>query len=230
MGERKGLAVTSLVVGILSFLTLGCLGIGAVAGLALGIVALVKASKSPQEYGGKGLAWGGIITSGLGLLMLVPAVIIAAIAIPSLLRARISANESSTIGDIRSVISAQAAYQMSNGGYYEGRLDCLAKPSECLPEYPSTSPTFIDPAIASLQPKSGYRRSLHTASPGAVPSSSSRSSVEAYAYIAVPITPGQTGIRGFCGDASGILCSTADGSEPGVRNGACDLDTCQALQ
>ena len=53
-------------------------------------------------------------------LLIVVAIIgiIAAIAIPSLLRARVSANESATIGDIRTVISAQAAYQSANGGWY----------------------------------------------------------------------------------------------------------------
>ena len=53
-------------------------------------------------------------------LLIVVAIIgiIAAIAIPSLLRARVSANESATIGDIRTVISAQAAYQSANGGFY----------------------------------------------------------------------------------------------------------------
>ena len=54
-------------------------------------------------------------------LLIVVAIIgiIAAIAIPSLLRARVSANESATIGDIRTVISSQAAYQSANGGWYD---------------------------------------------------------------------------------------------------------------
>ena len=44
-------------------------------------------------------------------LLIVVAIIgiIAAIAIPSLLRARVSANEAATIGDIRTLISAEAA-------------------------------------------------------------------------------------------------------------------------
>ena len=51
-------------------------------------------------------------------LLIVVAIIgiIAAIAIPSLLRARVSANESATIGDIRTVISAEAAYHSANAG------------------------------------------------------------------------------------------------------------------
>ena len=48
-------------------------------------------------------------------LLIVVAIIgiIAAIAIPSLLRARVSSNEAATIGDIRSVISAEAAVALS---------------------------------------------------------------------------------------------------------------------
>ena len=81
-------------------------------------------------------------------LLIVVAIIgiIAAIAIPSLLRARVSANESATIGDIRTVISGQAAYQSSNGGYYEGNFVCLNNPfTGCIPNYPSTSPTLSRP-------------------------------------------------------------------------------------
>ena len=60
-------------------------------------------------------------------LLIVVAIIgiIAAIAIPSLLRARVSANEAAAIGDIRTVISAQAAYQSSNAGFYDN-LPCSA--------------------------------------------------------------------------------------------------------
>ena len=78
-------------------------------------------------------------------LLIVVAIIgiIAAIAIPSLLRARVSANESATIGDIRTVISAEAAYQSANSGFYD-RLTCLATPAGCIPGYPATAPTFLD--------------------------------------------------------------------------------------
>ncbi len=64
-------------------------------------------------------------------LLIVVAIIgiIAAIAIPSLLRARVSANESATIGDIRTVISAQAAYQSANGGWYASDIVCLNVPT-----------------------------------------------------------------------------------------------------
>ena len=97
-------------------------------------------------------------------LLIVVAIIgiIAAIAIPSLLRARVSANESATIGDIRTVISAQAAYHSANGGWYASNMTCLNVPtgSGCIPSYPANGPTFLDPNIVAQSAKSGYNRSF----------------------------------------------------------------------
>src|ERR1700740_1717897 len=88
-------------------------------------------------------------------LLIVVAIIgiIAAIAIPSLLRARVSANESATQGDIRTVISAEAAYEgASNGNGYPkaANFNCLSTPSggNCIPGYSATAPTFLDGNLA----------------------------------------------------------------------------------
>jgi hypothetical protein len=52
-----------------------------------------------------------------------------------------------------------------------------------------------------------------------------------FAYTAVPEAPGETGIRGFCGDSTALICFTLDGREPGVTpEGKCDLSTCQELR
>ena len=150
-------------------------------------------------------------------LLIVVAIIgiIAAIAIPSLLRARISANEAATVGDIRTVLSSQAAYHSANGGFYEGSLTCLNSPfTGCMPSYPINSPTFLDSQLSSLQTKSGYGRSF---AGGTAPSSintaiHSGTSVTSYVYWATPISGGQTGVRGFAGDSSGALCFSSDGS------------------
>src|SRR5438045_8773993 len=85
-------------------------------------------------------------------LLIVVAIIgiIAAIAIPSLLRARVSANESATIGDIRTVISAQAAYQSANAGYYD-RSEERRVGKECSTHRsPTHSKTKLDTRIAHL--------------------------------------------------------------------------------
>jgi type IV pilus assembly protein PilA len=155
-------------------------------------------------------------------LLIVVAIIgiIAAIAIPSLLRARVSANESATIGDIRTVISAQAAFQSANGGWYTGVITCLnvVTPGTCIPNYPAGAPTFVDSSIAGLQAKSGYARQFFA---GSVPAPlntnvSGTSSVSSYVYLATPVSQGQTGVRGFGGDSSGVLCFSPAGAPPGT--------------
>ena len=146
-------------------------------------------------------------------LLIVVAIIgiIAAIAIPSLLRARVSANESATLGDIRTLISAQAAYQSANGGFFDGALSCLMLPSGCIPSYPPIAPTFLDSQLAAQNAKSGYNR-LFTSGAGlpAGPTSSATSTA-VYRYDATPVNVGQTGVRGFAADSSGRICFTNDG-------------------
>ena len=63
-------------------------------------------------------------------LLIVVAIIgiIAAIAVPGLLRARMSGNESSAIGSMRAINSAQAAFSSANSGGYSGTLDVLVQP------------------------------------------------------------------------------------------------------
>ena len=224
---KQGMAIASLVLGILSLPSLGCLGIGALVAIVLGIVALTRANREPHVYGGKGFAIGGIVAAAMSLVVAIPVGgIVAAIAIPSLLRARVSANESATIGDIRTVISAEAAYQTINDGFY-GPLECLGTPSDCVAGY--DGPTFLDSSLATGAAKSGYNRRFH---PGPAMAGGSRPDgrLVMYAYTAVPVNVGQTGVRGFCGDASGRICFTTDGTEPAVADdGTCDPG-CQDLR
>jgi type IV pilus assembly protein PilA len=170
-------------------------------------------------------------------LLIVVAIIgiIAAIAIPSLLRARVSANEAATIGDIRTIISAQAAYQSANGGMYASTTDCLTAPNSatgCIPNYPANAPTFIDSALASLQNKSGYSRSFDATAAAAanIPASAGANSSATYAYVATPVNVGQTGVRGMAGDSSGIVCTTPAGAAPATSGGVITLTTCTVLQ
>jgi type IV pilus assembly protein PilA len=167
-------------------------------------------------------------------LLIVVAIIgiIAAIAIPSLLRARVSANEAGTIGDIRSVISAQAAFQSAASGWY-APITCLSTPAPCIVNYPATAPTFSDATIAGLTPKSGYNR---TFSPGQNPNPAPPATVlagviDGYCYGADPSTDGQTGVRGFGGDASGRVCQNIAGDNECLVsvNGAMP-PTCTVIQ
>jgi type IV pilus assembly protein PilA len=141
-GASKGLAVFSLVLGVISFLTFGLLGVGAVAGSIVAAVALRRVSRDPRKYGGRGLAIAGLVLNVTSLVMVVPIGIIAAIAIPNLLAARNAANEGSAISTMRRISEAESIYLDSHGQY--GTLPDLAKAG------------LIDAVVASGN-KSGYK-------------------------------------------------------------------------
>jgi hypothetical protein len=158
--------------------------------------------------------------------------IVAAIAIPSLLRARVSANEAATIGDLRTMVSAQAAYTSANGGFHD-RPQCLVRPVDCIPGYPGTAPTFLDPTLFSSELRHGYRFRFV---PGPEAPSEvmqrgevSPSSLAGFAYVAEPAQPGQTGVRAFCAEASGVICFDPDGRLGEASDGTCPAD-CSPLQ
>ncbi len=161
-------------------------------------------------------------------LLIVVAIIgiIAAIAIPSLLRARVSANESATQGDIRTWISAEAAYEgASQGNGYAALASCLSTPANgaCIPGYSATAPTFLDPNLAqNTFSKSGYNRSYN---PSTVAVGAGRDS---YCYAASPTTLNRTGTRSFGGDASGVLAGTMQ-SALCCATGALNTAACIAL-
>lgn len=165
--------------------------------LMLLIYLLVAPGQTEQSSGGSNTTTLVVIAVALAVLAIPAIGIIAAIAIPSLLRARISANEASAIGDVRTVISAQAAYQATHkGSLYAGRPDCLFRPATCMPGY--DGPTFVDAQLFQ-SPRSGYTREL--IGNGTDPN------VAEFAFIAIPAQEGKTGIRSFCGDATGQVCS-----------------------
>src|SRR5262249_29097130 len=105
----------------------------------------------------------------------------------------------------------EMAYASSNGDNY-GSLECLGAPQGCLPGY--SGPVFLGPELASGRDKNGYRRTFHAGE------AVGRGSFKSFAYTAVPVTPKTTGVRGFCGDSSGVVCFSFEGA-PAVEGGAC---------
>jgi type II secretory pathway pseudopilin PulG len=154
------------------------------------------------------------IVLGCGCLTVIVVGLIAAIAIPSMMKARSGASRASALGDIRTVISAQAVYQSISGGRY-GTLECLAAPASCVSSY--TGPEFIDKNLL-LPEKGGYRRTFTLSANG-----------EHYTYIAVPVSS-SVGTRAFCGDGNGIVCQSDGGIPDTNRDGDCDLSTCSVVQ
>lgn len=127
------------------------------------------------------------------LIVVAIILIIAAIAIPNLLHARMSANESSAVSSIRTITRAQVSYSSSHPaiGYANG-LTALGPNGPVTPCNPDpagvTGACLIDDGLATGT-KSGY--TITVTSAGGPPASS-------YEAIASPIMPNQTGTRYFC--------------------------------
>ena len=180
---KKGMAITSLVLGVLGFFTIGILGVGAVIGIVLAIVAINKANRNPEEYGGKGLATAGLVTNILSLVIIVPVGIIAAIAIPNLLASRRAANEGATIQSLRTIHSAQATYQSLHESY--ATLDELG------------AEQLIAPELASGK-RFGYKFQVNLTS-GDV------SRPAGFEVVSVPQEYPMSGRRSFYLDESGVI-------------------------
>jgi hypothetical protein len=122
---RKGLAVASLVLGIISIPTLGLLGVGAITALVLGAIALKRIKKVPAIYGGKGMAIAGIITSVVSLLLIAVFVIVSAILVPKGLDSLRSGRETATLSSLGIIYLSQAQYSAMRGRF--GDLKELAE-------------------------------------------------------------------------------------------------------
>jgi type IV pilus assembly protein PilA len=155
-------------------------------------------------------------TRGFSLieLLIVVAIIliIAAIAIPNLLRARMAANESSAVASIRTINTGMITY---NSTYptvgFAAALTNLGGVAPCTPS--STTACLIDSVLAAGT-KSGY--TFAAAGSGGPPATK-------YYATAVPVVVNQTGIRSFCSFEDAVVrvqpAGTAIGSEA----------TCQGL-
>jgi type IV pilus assembly protein PilA len=144
----------------------------------------------------------------LELLIVVAIIgIIAAIAIPGLLRARISANEASGIGSMRTLSTAQATFAATcGGGGFATQLADLGIGE-------SGGDPFVPPDLSGAfpggVPKSGYEFTV-TATTGidvlaaGEACNGTRSETEYFA-IGDPVAPGFTGNRFFGLDHKGMI-------------------------
>ena len=143
--------------------------------------------------------------------------IISAIAIPSLLRARVTANEAQAIGDTRSVMEAAVAYASANCGFFPPDMLCLTWDNGgmiCIPGYPVNGPPFLGGDVAKASPytKSGYTREwLTVGTPGGIDPSCDPASVLEYCYRSSPES-GLTGQRSFSGTPSGTIYQANPGT------------------
>lgn len=208
--KTSGMAIASLIFGILFlFFPLSILAV------IFGHVSLSQIKKSAGRLGGRGMAITGLVLGYLGIAMIPLILIIAAIAIPNLLRARMAANEASAAQSIRIINNAQASYQVTYPTVGFARdLQSLDGGSSCTTLSPTRACLIEDKlALATTSPGlNGYLFAM------ARSADASR-----YVVSAVPVQRNQTGTRSFC--------STEDGQVRVDPNGGAitDHETCDEL-
>lgn len=138
---------------------------------------------------------------GYGVIASIPFImIIAAIAIPNLLRARIAANEASSVASVRAINTAEVEYKSAYPAVgFTCRLGSLGGNGSA----PSAERAqLIDNVLASGR-KSGYRFVLQNCV--------NNETEHKYQVVAFPQARNQSGVRTFCSDESGIV-RMGDGS------------------
>ncbi len=124
------------------------------------------------------------------LIVVAIILIIAAIAIPNLLRSRMAANEASCVGTLRTINTAEVSGAAGTCATATGAT--------------STGACLIDDTIAAApNQKSGYTFTAVAA--GGTPTVT-------YTTTGLPVAVGQSGQRAFCSDQSGVIRANAGGT------------------
>jgi type IV pilus assembly protein PilA len=141
------------------------------------------------------------------LIVVAIILIIAAIAIPNLMKSRMAANESSAVGSIRTINTAEVGYAAACPAIgYSATLVELNTGAACL-----GGGGLID-AFLAAGTKSGYTFA-YTQGPLAA-----NNVATTYTTTGVPLTIGTSGQRGFFSDQSGVTRYTQNGSLPTVAS------------
>jgi len=193
--QTSGKAIASLVCGIVNIFPLFIIAV------VLGHISLSEIKKSGGRLKGEGMAIAGLVMGYLGIVAIPIILFIAAIAIPNLLRAKIAANESSAVGSVRNLITAEVSYQAMNES--AGFTCNLANLSD-----------LIDSQLAAGQ-KTGYVFALQNCSSEVV-----SGPVTKFQITAVPAVHNSSGRRAFCADESNVIRQDSTGSaESCLRQG-----------
>lgn len=188
--ETSGRAIISLICGLLFFIPLAF-----IAAIVFGHLAISEIRRSAGRLKGQGIAITGLVLGYLWIFFIPVILIIAAIAIPNLLRARMAANESSAVASIHTLAVAEVSYSAAHG---DRGFTCSLSDLE--------KDRLINRQLVSGQ-RNGYRFELLHCSPGASGGANAKYEVVAYPQIA-----NQSGVRAFCSDESGVIRVDSNGS------------------
>ena len=137
------------------------------------------------------------------LIVVTIILIIAAIAIPNLMRSKIAANEATAVEALRTLNSTALMYSTTYGGFPHAISDM--GPAGGSPNPSSSAADLIDSVLATGI-KSGYKFTF------SVVTTDPAGNVLSYAIAASPVIPGTTGQRSFFTDQSGTIRASANGS------------------
>jgi type IV pilus assembly protein PilA len=155
------------------------------------------------------------------LIVVAIILIIAAIAIPNLLRARMAANEASAVGSVRTIVTSEVTYSSTWGTGFAAALANLGGAAPCTAS--AATACLVDPLVGSGGPKSGY----NLAAPGGA---AVNGTISTFAVSAVPVTVGTTGQRAFCSDESGVVRFEPTGLIAAATDVICQAPPFVALQ
>jgi len=186
--ETSGMAVGSLICGIL-FVFFPA----AITAVVLGHISRSEIRRSAGRLKGDGMALAGLILGYVGISV-IPILIIAAIALPNLLRSRIVANEASAVGSLRALNTAAVTFSTQCGGYPVGKVLTFLGP----PANGCVTADLIDSVLA-LGIKNGYV----FVAVGVDADGDGRG--DTYTITATPSNVGTTGQRQFYTDQTGVI-------------------------
>jgi type IV pilus assembly protein PilA len=142
------------------------------------------------------------------LIVVAIILIIAAIAIPNLLRSRMAANEASAVGSLRTVNTAEVTYSTTypNIGFAPSLQNLGGTAAACAGVVATPAAAcLIDDVLSMVRVKSGYQFALAAANGGGPV-------FVTYISIAAPSVVGQSGQRAFCSSQSGVVRYNAGGA------------------
>lgn len=208
----SGKAIASLVCGIFTFFLPA-----SIAAVILGHLSLSEIRRSAGRLGGRGLATTGLVLGYLGLMVL-PIMIVAAIAIPNLLRARMAANEASAVGSLRVIETAAVSYDSEYENGFPSNLEVLAaNPGG---ERACNHAGLIAGALASGR-RNGYvftytpvfpdNSAAPVISPKAAAKGCTSGGASGFTVTADPLQRNTTGVRSFFADQTGVIRYAANG-------------------
>lgn len=135
------------------------------------------------------------------LIVVAIILIIAAIAIPNLLRSRIAANQASAVGSLRTINTAEITYAST---YNTGFSPDLASLGPGTSATPTASAAGLIDSVLAAGAKSGYRFTYST--------SAVSGRYDTYAVNGDPTTPGTTGTNFYFTDQSGVIRQNTTGT------------------